>query len=277
MDERFCLNMATIWSTPLDAQIKMACDAGFCQIGLWAKDVEGAISAGESLSKIRGMLGDSGLKVAELCYLGGWQDASESQLKPLLDVTRHLCELAQGLGCETIVAVPAMTPGWMQGAPARFRQICHVAAEYDLRVALEFPGIAAEVKDLRTAQELVVAAACSNGGLVIDTFHYFLGGSKLEDFNSVLPHQIFLVHISDAMNLPLEELRKPHDNRTFPGDGIIDFTPIWQQLNRLHYDGAISLEVWNHQLHQSDPTEIVMRACESLRRIENALTDFKRK
>ena len=34
------------------------------------------------------------------------------------------------------------------------------------------------------------------------------------------PGEIFLVHVSDAMNLPMEKLRIPHDNRTFPGDGI---------------------------------------------------------
>ena len=39
----------------------------------------------------------------------------------------------------------------------------------------------------------------------------------------------------------------------------IDFAPIFQQLNRLRYDGAISLEIWNRELHQANPAEVVKR------------------
>jgi len=71
----------------------------------------------------------------------------------------------------------------------------------------------------------------------------------------------------------MEKLRIPHDNRTFPGEGTINFAPIFQQLNRLRYDGAISLEIWNRELHQANPAEVVKRGSESLRRIESLLQD----
>jgi sugar phosphate isomerase/epimerase len=78
------------------------------------------------------------------------------------------------------------------------------------------------------------------------------------------------------MNLPMEKLRIPHDNRTFPGEGTIDFAPIFEQLNRLRYDGAISLEIWNRELHQENPAGVVKRASESLRRIEGLLQNNQR-
>ena len=270
MHERFCLNTATIKGTPLDLQIQLGQKAGFRKIGLWLADVEAAMERGRSLAEIKARLDNAGLRVAELCFLGGWHDANEARLKEVIHQTHHICNLSRGLGCEIVVTVPALGSGWSEGAPDRFREVCQAAAEYGVRIALEFPGIAAEVNNLRSAGEIIAAAACPNGGLVIDTFHFFLGGSKPEDFKSVRPEQIFLVHVSDAMNLPLEELRKPHDNRTFPGDGIIDFLPIWQQLNQLHYEGVISLEIWNRQLHQCDPEEVVRRGCEALSRIEDA-------
>jgi len=271
MDERFCLNAATIKTTPLDLQIDLAREAGFCQIGLWLKDVEAAVAKGRSLGEIKAKLDSSGLRVAEFCFLGGWQDADQGKLKEVLNQTRHTCEVSGALGCEIVVTVPALGPGWLKGAPERFNQVCQVAAEYGQRIALEFPGIAAEVKDLRSARDLVCAAGCTNGGLIIDTFHFFVGGSKLEDFERMAPGEIFLVHVSDAPNLSLEKLRIPHDNRTFPGEGTIDFAPIFQQLNRLRYDGAISLEIWNRDIHQANPAEVVKRGVESLRRIEGLL------
>jgi 2-keto-myo-inositol isomerase len=271
MHERFCLNTATIKGTPVDLQIDLGQRAGFRKIGLWLEDVEAAMGRGSSVAEIKARLDNAGLRVAELCFLGGWHDANETRLKDVIHQTRHICNISRALACEIVVTVPALEPGWLPGASNRFREVCQAAAEYGVRIALEFPGIAAEVKNLRSAWELVAAAACPNGGLTIDTFHFYLGGSKLEDFKSVLPEQIFLVHVSDAMKLPLEELRKPHDNRTYPGDGVIDFGPIWQQLNQLHYDGTISLEIWNRRLHQCDPGEVVRRGCESLSRIEDLL------
>jgi len=273
MHERFCLNAATIKTTPLDQQIDLAREAGFRQIGLWLKDVEAAMAQGQSLGEIKATLDASGLRVAEFCFLGGWQDADEAKLKDVLNQTHRICEVSRALGCEIVVTIPALGPGRLPGAPERFRHVCQVAAGYGLRIALEFPGIAAEVKDLRSARDLVSAAGCANGGLIIDTFHFFLCGSKLEDFERMAPGEIFLVHVSDAMNLPLEKLRIPHDNRTFPGEGTIDFAPIFRQLNRLHYDGAISLEIWNRELHQANPAEVVKRGSESLRRIESLLQD----
>jgi len=271
MHQRFCLNTATIQSTPLDLQIELAREAGFRQIGLWLKDVEAAMVRGKSLGEIKAQLDSSGLRVAEFCFLGGWQDADETRLKKVLNQTHHICEVSRGLGCEIVVTVPALGPGWLLGTPERFRQVCQVAAEYGVRIALEFPGIAAEVKDLRSARDLVLAAACPNGGLVIDTFHFFLGGSQVADFQPMAPGEVFLVHVSDAMNFPLEMLRIPHDNRTFPGEGIIDFAPVFEQLDRLRYDGVISLEIWNRQLHQSNPAEVVKKGRESLQRMESKL------
>jgi sugar phosphate isomerase/epimerase len=271
MHERFCLNAATIKTTPLDQQIDLAQAAGFHQIGLWNKDIDDALAAGRSLAEIKAKLDASGLRVAELCFLGGWMDADEAKLKGVLAQAHRLSEMSKALGCDILVTVPALSAGWLNGAPDRFRQVCQVAAEYGIRVALEFPGIAADVHDLASARELVRAAGCANGGLIIDTFHFFLGGLKLEDFDRLSPGEIFLVHVSDAMKLPMEKLRMPHDNRTFPGEGTIDYAPIFQHLNRLGYDGAISLEIWNRELHQADPAEVVKRGAASLQRFESLI------
>lgn len=271
MHERFCLNTATIKIAPLETQIALAREAGFRQIGLWLKDVEAATAQGKSLREIKARLDSSGLRVAEFCFLGGWMDADEARLPEVLNQARRICEVSRELGCETVVTVPALGPGCVSGAAERFRQMCQVAEESGVRIALEFPGIAAEVKDLRSARDLVSAAACPNGGLVIDTFHFFVGGSKLADFDGMAPEQIFLVHLSDAMNLPMERLRIPHDNRTFPGEGTINFTPIFKELARCGYNGALSLEIWNREFHQSDPAWMVKKGRECLQRLEPLL------
>jgi sugar phosphate isomerase/epimerase len=271
MHPRFCLNAATIKTTPLDQQIALASGAGFTQIGLWNSDIEPVLAQGESLASIKAKLDAAGLRVTELCFLGGWMDADEAKLKATLAQARRLSEMSRALDCDLLVTIPSIKPGWLPGAPDRFRQVCQVAAEYGVRVALEFPGIAAEVNNLRAAHDLVSAAGASNGGLIIDTFHFTIGGSKIEDFARVSPGQIILVHVSDALDLPLETLRIPHDNRTFPGEGTINYRPIFAELKRLKYDGPVSLEVWNSSYHKEDPAVMVQRGAETLQRVAGLL------
>jgi len=70
-----------------------------------------------------------------------------------------------------------------------------------VRIAFEFPGTAAEVKDLTTAWKLVSSAGCENGRLVLDWFHFSLGGSIVEDLKRTSGEKVFLIHLSDAMDV----------------------------------------------------------------------------
>jgi sugar phosphate isomerase/epimerase len=271
MLERFCLNAATIKATPLERQIELAAKAGFPQIGLWNSDVDAALARGESLNGLKRRLDDIGLRVGEFCFLPGWMDADEARLKTTLAETRRLSEMTRALGCDLLVTIPSIKPGFLDGASDRFRQVCEAASEFDVRVALEFPGIAAEINNLRAAHDLVSAAGAPNGGLIIDTFHFTLGGSKIEDFSRRKPGDIILVHVSDALDLPMEKLRIPHDNRTFPGEGTIDYRPIFSEIKRLQYSGPISLEVWNSEYQKRDPEVLVRRGADTLQSLASLL------
>jgi 4-hydroxyphenylpyruvate dioxygenase len=202
--------------------------------------------------------------VEEFCFLGGWQEADQAGFARAIEDTRQLCRLATALGCDLLIAVPAAAAGTLDAAPQRFRKLCDVAAEYAVRIALEFPGTAAEVKDVQTAWRLISAAGRDNGGLVVDTFHFVLGNSSLEDLAAVPREKIFLVHVSDAMDVSPEKLRSFHDYRTFPGLGTLDYAPLFRELNRLGYEGAISLEVWNQEMLRADPEEIARQGFEAL-------------
>jgi 4-hydroxyphenylpyruvate dioxygenase len=275
MRSRFCLNAATIKATSLERQIQLASAAGFNGIGLWLEDVEAALSRGKSLREISESLRDAALKVEEFCFLGGWQEADERGASRVMRDAERIFQVSQALGCDLVVAVPAQAAGFLESGPQRFRRVCQIAADFRVRVALEFVGTAAEVKNLRTAWHIVSTAGCENGGLVLDTFHFFMGGSEVEDLANLASEKIYLVHVSDAMNVPLEKLKTPHDWRTFPGYGIINFVPILEQLDRLGYQGAISLEIWNQQLHCADPADVVQRGFESLCGLEKLFVTGK--
>jgi sugar phosphate isomerase/epimerase len=268
MRNRFSLNTATIKQLPLAQQIRLASATGFHGIGLWLDDIEAATSMGIPLDGIARWVDEAGLKVEEVCFLGGWQDALRAEFPAVLEKTRHICRISRALGCDVVVAVPALQSDTLEFAPARLREVCDAAAEHRVRIALEFPGIAAEVKDVVTAWWLVSTVGRENAGLVLDSFHFFLGGSKIEDLMRIPVAKIFLVHLSDALNVPLETLRTPHDFRTFPGEGTLDYRPFLKALQEMDYQGAFSLEIWNRQLKEADAAEVARKGFASLLKLE---------
>ena len=275
MRNRFCLNAATIKKAPLEQQIQLASQAGFSGIGLWLDDIEAAIGRGVPLDGIARLLEQAHLKVEELCFLGGWQEADENVFPAVLERAHRICCASQALGCDIVVVVPAIAAGLLAGASARLREICGVAAQYEVRLALEFPGTAAEVKDLRTAWQLVSGAACENAGMAVDSFHFHLGGSRIDDLAAVPAGKIFLIHLSDAMDVPTEQLGVHHDNRTYPGEGTLDYRPLLTALDEKNYQGAYSLEIWNQRLREGDPAEVVRRGYASLLRLEGLANSLK--
>ena len=155
MRDQFCLNAATIKTTPLERQIQIASTSGFGKIGLWLEDVDAAVRGGKSLGDISALLRHAGLKVNEFCFVGGWQETDEEGIPKIMQDPQRIFQVSQAPGCDLVVAVPALTAGFLKDGPLRFRRLCEIAAGFHVRIALEFVGTAAEVKDVRTAWHIV--------------------------------------------------------------------------------------------------------------------------
>lgn len=262
-----CLNAATIKAVDLDQQIDIASSCGFGGIGLWVDDVQACVGPNRSLSDLSAKIEDVGLEVTELCFLGLYKAREQRSCSPVFRQAEDLCRMAQSLKCQIVVAVSAMTADYVEITPKDLCQVCDVAAAHDVRIALEFPGTAAEIRNLATAWKVVRESQNENLGLVIDTFHFLLGGSRMEDMKGIPAEKIFLVHVSDAMDVSDRKLRTHHDYRTFPGDGIIDYDPLLQELAEKDYQGAFSLEIWNQKLLESDAREVAGKGFESLKNL----------
>jgi 2-keto-myo-inositol isomerase len=267
MRQRLCLNMASIKRAALVRQIGLAAAAGFDGVGLWMDDIDAAVRQGFSIEEISAQARASSLSVEEICFIGGWQDCDQAAFPSVLAEADRICGVARSLGCPLLVAVPSMRRGTLAGAPLRFRELCAVAATYGVRIALEFVGTAEEIRNVPAAWRMVEASGNANGGLLLDTFHYFLGGSTPKDLAAIPAEKVFLVHVSDAMAVSREKLSTFHDYRTFPGDGTIDYTPVLDWMKRTRYGGAVSLEIWNQELLKGDPESTARRGIGSLRKL----------
>ena len=120
------------------------------------------------------------------------------------------------------------------------RILSRIAAPHGVRLAYEFLGFAdCTVNTLAQCAAIVEKVARPNVGLVLDTFHFFAGGSTLASIREVDPGRIFIVHINDVERAPR---RKMHDAlRLYPGKGILPLQGVLRGLKAIGYTGPVSV------------------------------------
>jgi 2-keto-myo-inositol isomerase len=139
------------------------------------------------------------------------------------------------------------------------RELSRIAKPYGVRLALEFLGFRdCTVNTLAQCAAIVERTARPNVGLVLDTFHFFAGGSSLVSLREVDPRKIFMVHVNDVEAAPRGTL---HDAlRLLPGEGVLPLQAILSALKGIGYDGKFSVEIFRPAYWACPPLAIAKAA-----------------
>jgi len=266
---RFALNGATTGPADLRTDLRAAREAGYQGLEIRDTKLRDYLKAGGTLAGLRQDLQDAGLEVYTLNALEHATHVSGAALLALLDRVRTFCEWAAALECPYVVAVPSFTsevgdPSRMQEtAVEALRAIAQAARPYRVKVGFEFLGFPhCTVNTLGLAREIVDAAGDPGLGLVIDAFHFFVGGSSREMLEGLDPRRLFIVHLDDAEDLPPERLTDAQ--RLLPGDGVIPLRELVRQIEMLGYDGPWSIELFRPEYYAWDPVRLARVAREKM-------------
>jgi len=123
-------------------------------------------------------------------------------------------------------------------------------------VQREFRDFWTTVSTLGEAAALLDEAGRPDVPLMFDTWH--LWNAPLDEI-ARFRDRIAAVHVADWR----EPTRNTND-RVLPGDGTIDFGPIFEALA---WDGLYDLEIFSDDLWQLDPRQLARRGVEALRRL----------
>jgi 2-keto-myo-inositol isomerase len=138
-------------------------------------------------------------------------------------------------------------------------ELGQIAERRGVSLAFEFLGQPrCSVQTLGQAAEIVNHLGRANVGLVLDSFHFYAGGSRLESIDTLDARKLFVFHINDAEDLPREELEDRH--RLLPGLGILPLKEIVAALKRIGYDRVTSVEIFRPEYWERDPTELARDA-----------------
>jgi len=263
-------NGASTMKTDLPGDIQAASRAGYDLIEIWAKKMEAYLS-NHSLANLRGLFKKAKTKplainsVEFITFNSSWEKINT------MNLIQRYAKIAEAVDCPYIVLVPSPRP---QGVSAQevleesvkvLREISNKFRNYKVNFAFEFLGFPwCSVSTLEQDFEIVKAVNRRNIGMVLDTFHFYAGGSSLESIQKIDKDKIYILHINDAEDRPRSELQDAH--RLYPGEGVIPLREIISRLKEIHYDGPVSIEMFRPEYWTQTAEEVARKGMEAVRR-----------
>ncbi|SFS87347.1 sugar phosphate isomerase/epimerase [Paenibacillus sp. BC26] len=256
--------------------IAAASQYGFHTVDINAKGLierNGLEGAKALLAKHEVAIGSIGLSVE-------WRD-SEEKFRDGLSKLAEEAAAAAALGCTrcctyVLPATNFKAAHFTVLATRRLRTCAQILGAYGISLGLEFVG----PHHLRTAWtnpflwtleetlDWIAAIGEPNVGLLFDAYHWYTNGSTIAEIEALTPDQIVHVHINDAPDLPVEEVRD--NGRLYPGEGVIDLAGFLRALNAIGYKGSVTQEILTAEPSAQSPEELLVRSKAGFDRVYTA-------
>ena len=263
---RLALHMWTIDTTPLAAALDAARQAGYDAVELRRTDFKRLLDTGMSNGQILDLIGKSRIPVGVLGVEYGWLFATGEESKRLFKVFRESCENAVALNCHMLMSAPGQVNGPIRDAIKYLREAGDIAAEYGLRLAIEFNSQHDVLNRLEVLHELIAGAGKANCGYLIDAYHFARSGAGGRGFEGVPGEQIFCFQYSDLSSSPVTGVRRPTD-RLPPGKGAVRWREVLGLLAEKGYTGYLSYEAPNPDQWARPPYDVAREGVELTRKL----------
>ena len=275
---RLALHMWTLDTTPLATALDAARQAGYDAVELRRTDFKRCFDAGMSNAQVLDLIRSSNIPVGILGVEYGWLFAAGAESERLFKVFRESCDNAVALGCEMLMSAPGQVQGPISESIKYLKHAGDIAAEYKLKLAIEFNSQHDVLNSLAVQRELIEGANKPNCGYLVDAYHATRSGGGGRGFESIPADKIFVFQYSDVPPAPVTAgVRRPTD-RLAPGKGIVQWRDMLGLLAEKGYTGYLSYEAPNPELWARSPYEVAREGVVLTRAlIDDALAHMKKK
>ncbi|MEO6334498.1 MAG: sugar phosphate isomerase/epimerase [Pyrinomonadaceae bacterium] len=261
---KIALNGATTMHADLETDIRAAGQAGYDLVELWASKLRTYLET-HSIENLRAILTENSVEPYSINSIEHITFRSPGDYDSIKAQCGELSAIAGQLGCPYIVVVPGKLP---DGATKEqiiaesvrvLNELADISEPYGVSLAFEFLGQKdCSVQTLDLCNEIVEKVDRKSVGNVLDTFHFYAGGSSLDAIDTMRPEKLFIFHINDAEDLPKEQLTDAQ--RLYPGTGILPIAEIKERFDKIGYDRMVSVEIFRPEYWNQDPFEVAKKA-----------------
>jgi 2-keto-myo-inositol isomerase len=269
---KLSLNGATTMKADLSTDVRAAAAAGFEYLEIWAAKLRTFLQT-NSVSDLKALFTEHGVKplsINSIEHITFRDAAAYAQIRTQCE---DLSLVAAAISCPYVVVVPGKLPPdglssfeVIEETVRVLRELASIAERHGIALAFEFLGQKeCSVQTLELAAEIVETVNRRNIGLVIDSFHFYTGGSTIKMIEALDPKRLFIFHIDDAENLPPDQLTDA--KRLLPGLGILPLKDIIEAFRHIGYDGFASVELFRPEYWERDPFELARDAKAAVERV----------
>jgi 2-keto-myo-inositol isomerase len=261
-----CINQATTRKADFKTSMEAYRKAGFSLVELWLDSVQPFLKS-ENVSVARRLMSDQGLEPRSACceceplFFRGLQNPDEKWA----DFKRKL-DLASSLGANRFVLCSGVSeevkPSDYDAAVPNLHEIGELGKQFDIVIGVEFIRGAKFVGCVETAANLVRKTGHPNLRVLVDTFHFYAGISKLTDIEKLNTGDISWIHVNDVPAMPRELLQDT--DRVYVGQGVMPLEAIMRTLAKV-YEGPVSFEAFRYA--DDDPFTVAKESFDGLSRL----------
>lgn len=262
---KIAINGATTMTADLETDIRSAGAAGFELVELRSNKLYDYLET-HTVDDLKALLTEAGVGVLSINTLEHITWRSVEDYAAIKEECAKLSEISAAIGCPYVLAVPGALrqgPKSEQETIAEsvrvLNELADIAEPFGISIGFEFLGEAGNsVTTLDLGSHIVDLVGRDSVGNVIDTYHFYAGGSSFEAIDRLDPKKLFILHVNDAEDLPKEELND--SKRLYPGLGILPIKEIKERLDAIGYDGPVSVEIFRPEYWEEDPFKVAATA-----------------
>jgi len=249
----------------LETDVRAAAAAGFDYLEIWAPKLREFLKT-HSVPELKTLFVENKIKPLSINSIENITFSDAPAYARIRTQSEELCVIAEAIACPYLVVVPGNSPAGglssyevIEETVSVLRELASIAERHNVALAFEFLWQKdCSVQTLELADEIIQKVNRRNIGLVIDSFHFYVGGSTIKMIDALDSKRLFIFHINDAEYLPLDRLTDAH--RLLPGLGILKLTEIIEALRRIGYDQVASVETFRPEYWERDPFELAREA-----------------
>src|SRR4030095_3914390 len=115
-----------------------------------------------------------------------------------------------------------------------------------------------QINGIKIAMDVVDLADVPNGGIAVDSYHFFAGSSSLKDLEDLPLSKIYAVHLADISG----DLHDPSVDvdRRMPGEGKLPLGEFIQTMAKKGFDGFWHVECIRGQDYAAELRSVALHA-----------------
>jgi sugar phosphate isomerase/epimerase len=262
---RYCFNTSTIRGQKLTLveEIDIAAKAGYQAIEPWIREIETHVEKGGSLADLKKRIADHGLSVESAIGFAEWIVDDEARRTRGLEQARRDMDLVQQIGGTRIAAPPAGATDvanidYLKVAE-RYRALLALGDHIGVVPQVEVWGFSKCCNRLGQAVLVAIESAHPDACVLPDVYHLYKGGSDFAGLHLLSSAAVHVFHMNDyPANPPRQTIRD--GDRVYPGDGVAPLAEIMQSLQKIDFNGYLSIELFNETYWRQDPLEVARTA-----------------